>query len=117
MTSRRFSRYRTLRSVEWLLLSVAVFFALAFAAALACVWYLFMHSWAGMSWRYILVLAPLLASSVGASLWLARIEMRRRALGWACLEFGGGRHSAPSLDRLGQSFVTGDKNGLRSAPQ
>jgi hypothetical protein len=65
------------RSAEWIVLSVAVLFALAFATAGTYVGYLFMHSWAGMPLRYILLVASPLVVSVAASLWLARLELKR----------------------------------------
>ena len=72
---RSFTGYR---SAEWILLSVAVLFAFAFAATLAYVGYLFMHSWAGMPLRYVLLVATPLAISVAASLSLAWLGLKHQ---------------------------------------
>lgn len=77
--NRRVPQYCTgYRPAEWILLSVAVLFMLAFLVAAAYVAWLFMHSWAGMPVRYILLLATPLAVSVAASLSLARLELKRQ---------------------------------------
>jgi hypothetical protein len=67
------------RLVEWCLLSVAVLFAAAFAASVAYVGYLFLHSWAGIPGRYVLLMAIPLAVSLAACLSLARVEQGHRS--------------------------------------
>lgn len=76
--NRRAQSYTRYRQAEWILLSVAVLFMVAFLVAAAYVAWLFMHSWAGMPVRYILLLATSLAVSVAASLSLARLELKRQ---------------------------------------
>ena len=62
-----------------MLLSIAVIFALVFAAALAYVGYLITLSLAGGPVRYVILAAVPLAISLTATLLLARVESSRRS--------------------------------------
>jgi cell division protein FtsW (lipid II flippase) len=70
------------RCTEWIVVAVAVLSALLFAGVAVYVMFLFAHSWAGLPWRYVAMLAVPFCVAVAASLMLATLEGKRRRSSW-----------------------------------